>query len=139
MSFYDFPVRSPVKVLMIFLGILVLGYISLNRLTISLFPDLRSPKITIVVETEGLSPEEIERTMAESLERRLITIRHVAELVTVSRADTAVATVTFDWGANMDFALLDVKKAVGDLAQLNTVREISTLQYDPNEIGRAHV
>jgi HAE1 family hydrophobic/amphiphilic exporter-1 len=134
MGLFDFPVRSPVKVLMIFLGILLLGYISLQRLTISLFPDLRSPRITVVVETEGLSPEEIERSIVESLEHRLITIRGVNDLVTISRADTALATVTFDWGSDMDFALVDVKKAVSDLAQHDNVKDISTLQYDPNAL-----
>ncbi|MCX7015098.1 MAG: efflux RND transporter permease subunit [Candidatus Sumerlaeota bacterium] len=134
MSFHDFPIRSPVKVLMLFLGILLLGWISLNRLTISLFPDLRSPKITVVIRTEGLSPEEIERTIIEWLERRLITIRHVADLVAIARADTAIATVIFDWGANMDFALLDVKKAVGDISQRDDVKEVTTLQYDPNAL-----
>jgi HAE1 family hydrophobic/amphiphilic exporter-1 len=134
MGFHDFPVRSPVKVLMIFFGILVLGYISLNRLTVSLFPDLRAPRITIIVETSGLSPEEIERTITEDMERRLLTLRNVSDLTTISRADTALATVSFEWGTEMDFALLDVKKAVGDLVQDERVTDLTTLQYDPNAL-----
>jgi HAE1 family hydrophobic/amphiphilic exporter-1 len=133
MNLSQFAVRSPVKVAMLFLGIILLGIISLLRLPINLFPDLRSPRITVVVETEALSPSEVERRVVRHLERTLVTISQVRDVTTISRDDSAVGIVEFDWGADMDFALLDVKKAVAHLANDEEIEEVTTYRYDPNE------
>jgi HAE1 family hydrophobic/amphiphilic exporter-1 len=134
MGLSQFAVRSPTKVAMLFLGIILLGWISLRRLPINLFPDLRSPKITVVVSTKGLSPEEVERRVSRQLERSLLTIRHVRDVVTFSRDESAVGVVEFDWNTDMDFALLDVKKGAANLANLDDVREVNVYRYDPNEL-----
>ena len=134
MGLSQFAVRSPTKVAMLFLGIILLGWISLRRLPINLFPDLRSPKITVVVTTKGLSPEEVERRVSRQLERSLLTIRHVRDVVTFSRDESAVGVVEFDWNTDMDFALLDVKKGAAGLANLDDVREVNVYRYDPNEL-----
>ena len=134
MALSDFAVRAPTKVTMLFLGIVLMGWISLRRLPINLFPDLRSPKITVIVLTKGLSPEEIERRISRQLERSLLTIRHVRDVVTISRDESAVGVVEFDWNTNMDFALLDVKKGVTNLSNLDDVKEVTVYRYDPNAL-----
>jgi len=134
MGLSDFAVRSPTKIAMLFLGIVLMGWISLRRLPINLFPDLRAPRITVVVLTKGLSPEEVERRVSRQLERSLMTIRHVRDVLTISRDESAVGIVEFDWNAHMDFALLDVKKGVTGLSNLDDVREVTVERYDPNEL-----
>ena len=119
---------------MLFLGIVLMGWISLRRLPINLFPDLRSPKITVVVLTKGLSPEEIERRVSRQLERSLTTIRHVRDVLTISRDESSVGIVEFDWNTDMDFALLDVKKGVANLSNLDDVKEVTVYRYDPNAL-----
>jgi len=134
MAFSEFAVRSPTKVTMLFLGIVLMGWISLRRLPINLFPDLRSPRITVVVQTKGLSPEEVERRISRQLERSLLTTRHVRDVLTVSRDESAVGIVEFEWNTNMDFALLDVKKGVASLSNLDDVKEVTVYRYDPNAL-----
>lgn len=134
MNVSQFAVRSPTKVTMLFLGIVLLGWISLRRLPINLFPDLRSPRITVVLTTVALSPEEIERRVSRRLEQSLWTIRHVHDVMTISRDESAVGVVEFDWNTDMDFALLDVKKAVTDMANLDDVEDVTVYRYDPNAL-----
>lgn len=119
---------------MLFLGIILLGWISLNKLPINLFPDLRAPRITVVVDTRALSPEEVERRFARPLEQRLVTIRQVKDVTTISRDESTVGIVEFEWDADMDFALLDVKKAVATIATYDDVEEVTVYRYDPNEL-----
>jgi len=119
---------------MLFLGIVLLGWISLRRLPINLFPDLRTPRITVVVKTQSLSPEEVERRVSRRLERSLMTIRHVRDVTTISRSDSSVGVVEFDWDTDMDFALLDVKKAVATLTNLDEVEDVTVYRYDPNAL-----
>ncbi len=129
-----FAVSSPVKVTMIFAAVLLLGFISLRRLPTNLFPDIRVPRVTATIRTTGLSPLEVERRINEPLERQLYTIRGVTDVTTIARADSSVVVVEFAWDTPLDFAFLDVKKAVGDLQRdrPGEVESTSVLRYDPN-------
>ncbi len=133
MSIADFAVRAPTKVTMFFLLIILLGWISLNRLPINLFPDVRTPRITTEVRTEGLSPKEVERRVAQPLERALFTLRGVADVKSISRADTAILITEFTWDTPIDYAFLDVQKALGEAQRGNDdIQSVSVLRYDPN-------
>jgi HAE1 family hydrophobic/amphiphilic exporter-1 len=134
MTLSHFAVRSPTKVTMLFLGVILLGWISLKRLPINLFPDLRQPSVTVFLTTKGLSPEEVERRVTLRLERSLVTIRNVRDVTTYSRDASAVGVVEFEWGTDMDFALLDVKKAAAEMSNIDEVEDVTVYRYDPNEL-----
>lgn len=136
MSLSSFAVNAPVKVTMIFVGILLLGYISLTRLPTNLFPDIRTPRVTTTFKTRGLSALEVEKRICEQMERALFTVRGVVDVKTIARADSAVITAEFTWDTPLDFAFLDVKKAVADIQRErgSEIESASTLRYDPNAV-----
>ncbi len=119
---------------MIFVAVLILGQIALDRLPTNLFPDIRSPRVTTTVRTTGLSPTEVERRICETLERQMYTLRGVTQVETIARADSAVVITEFTWDTPLDFAFLDVKKAVADLQRTRSteISSVSVLRYDPN-------
>lgn len=128
-----FAVRYPVTVSMLFLGIIMLGWISLNRLPTNLFPDLRAPRITVIADAPGLAPQEVERIVIEPLEGRLSTIKGVDKVSSISRADSGAIIIDFDWTTDMDFAMLEVKKNV-EGSTIEEIDSITTLRYDPNAL-----
>ena len=134
MSLATFAVKAPVKVTMIFVGILLLGWISLGRLSTNLFPDLATPKVTINITANGLSPVEVERRICEVIERSLYSIRGVQSVQSIARADSAVVVAQFDWETRMDYAVLEVKKAASDLQRDRSqdVSSVNVIRYDPN-------
>ena len=71
-------VENPVKVLMLFLALTLMGALSYKRLPLNLFPDLQTPRITLVVNTTGLTPEETERRLTTDFERQLASIKGVS-------------------------------------------------------------
>jgi HAE1 family hydrophobic/amphiphilic exporter-1 len=123
-------IKYPVTVLMIFIGIVLLGLISVFKLPLNLFPDVRYPRITIVTESQGMAPEEVERRLSEPLENMMAGVRNVEQVTSISRAGQSLVMVDFVWGSDMDFALLDVKKAAGDLREDNV--SMNFLRFDPN-------
>lgn len=133
-SLASFAVGSPVKVSMIFVGVLLLGWISLTRLPTNLFPDIRAPRLTVTVTTRGLSPAEVERRIAETLERSLYSVRGVTTVQSFARADSAVVVVTFTWETALEYAFLEVKKSASDLQRERSdeIEAVSVLRYDPN-------
>lgn len=134
MNLAEFSVKAPVKITMIFLLIVLLGLVSCDRLPINLFPDIQAPRITTEVRTGGLSPQEIERRIAQPFERALYTVRGVVDVKSISRADTAILITEFTWDSPMDYAFLDVKKAVAEVQRnlSDDIQSVSVLRYDPN-------
>ncbi len=128
-----FAVRFPVTISMLFIGIVMLGWISLSKLPTNLFPDLRAPRITVQADAPGLAPQEIERVVIEDLEGRVGTIRGVENVSSVSRSDSGAVIVDFVWGTDMDFAMLEVKKNVQGV-NIPEIEEINELRYDPNAL-----
>lgn len=134
MSLPSFAVQAPVKVTMLFLAVLLLGWISLTRLPTNLFPDVQAPQITVTVRAVGLSPAEVERRICEVLERSLYTIRGVAGVRSIARTDSAVIVVNFDWETRMEFAFLEVKKATSELQRQRAqeIESVNVVRFDPN-------
>ena len=63
-----FSVNYPVTILMIVLAVLLLGYISFDKLGMDLFPDLRSPRIFVEITSGERPPEEMEKQFVENIE-----------------------------------------------------------------------
>lgn len=133
MGIAAFAVRYPVTVSMFSIGVILLGWISLSKLPTNLFPDLRAPRITVVASAPGLAPQEIERIVIEPLEGRLQTIQGVDQVSSVARADSGAIIIDFNWGTDMDFAMLEVKKNT-QTSRIEEIEDISALRYDPNAL-----
>jgi len=130
----SFSVNYPVTVTMFFLGVILLGWISVTNLPTNLFPDLRVPRVTISADTPGLSPEEVEREVCERYESFLTTLTGVEHVTSVSRADGGMVQVDFAWGTDMDFAILEVKKSIGFFIIDSLSEPASVMRYDPNQL-----
>ncbi len=124
-------VRFPVTVVMIFTGVLLLGYISLDKLGIDLLPDISSPKVVVVLESGNRPPREMEDVFGEQLESQLSTISGVSRVSSVSRVGSIMVTVEFYWDSDMDFALLEVQKNIGYLQADREVDNLSIRRFDP--------
>lgn len=124
-------VRFPVTVAMVFAGVLLLGWISLDQLGIDLLPDISSPKVVVVLESGNRPPREMEDVFGEQVESRLSTISGVSRVSSVSRVGSIMVTVEFYWDTDMDFALLEVQKNIGYLQADREVDRLSIRRFDP--------
>jgi len=131
MNFKSF-VDNPIKVIMLFLAMALMGYLSLRRLPLNLFPNIQTPRITVVATTKGMTPEETERRLTIDFERQLTSIKGVANITSYSREGSIVIHVDFHWDQHMEFAYLDVKKNVGMLETNENVKSVEVYRFDPN-------
>ncbi|WP_430810892.1 MULTISPECIES: efflux RND transporter permease subunit [unclassified Carboxylicivirga] len=127
-----FSVNYPVTVLMLVLGIILLGIISLSRLGTDLFPDLQNPRIYAEIVSGERSPEEIEKRFVEQVEALAVRQSGVLNVSSVSRIGSAVVTVEYDWGKDIDEAFLDLQKALTPVSQDEDVEELNVTRFDPN-------
>ena len=125
--------RRPVAVTVTALACALVGWMSWRELPIDLLPDLRSPTIVVAVRSGDRPPTEMERLYGEQVEQRLFTVRGIREVQQVARTGRLIATVRFDWEADMDLALIEVQKAINPVAADPEVDEVLVRQLDPRQ------
>ncbi|MCX6321539.1 MAG: efflux RND transporter permease subunit [Bacteroidia bacterium] len=128
----QFAVKYPVTVLMLVLGIILLGVISLGKLGTDLFPNLNNPKIYIEFTAGEKPPEEIEKNYVDQIESLSMRQSDVIQVSSVSQVGSALITVEYSWNKDMDEAFLDLQKALNSFSQNSDLQEFNISQYDPN-------
>jgi HAE1 family hydrophobic/amphiphilic exporter-1 len=130
----QFSVDYPVTVLMVVLGVLLLGYISYDKLGVDLFPDLNSPRIFVEIKSGERPPEEMEKQFVENIEALAIRQQDVLQVTSTSRVGSAQITVEYSWNKDMDEAFLDLQRALNPVSQNSEIDELNITQHDPNTI-----
>lgn len=128
----QFAVQYPVTIAMVIIGTLLLGYISLTKLSIDLFPELNSPRIFVELKSGERPPEEIEKQFVEGIESMVIRLKGVSQVSSVCMVGSARVTVEFNWGTDMDEAFLDIQKALTQYSQNTDISDFRITQHDPN-------
>ena len=128
----QFSVNYPVTVLMVVLGVLLLGYISYDKLGVDLFPDLNSPRIFVEIKSGERPPEEMEKQFVENIEALAIRQSDVVQVTSISRVGSAQITVEYSWEKDMDEAFLDLQRALNPVSQDSEIDELNITQHDPN-------
>ncbi len=127
-------VRRPVAVTVLAVAFVVLGWVSWRELPLDLFPDIQSPTVLVSVRSGDRPPTEMERLYGELVEQRLFTVRGIRSVDQVARSGRLIARVTFDWGSDVDLALVDVQKAVSSIAADPDVDEVLVRRFDPRQL-----
>ena len=128
----QFSVNYPVSILMVVLGVILLGYISYDKLGVDLFPDLNSPRIFVEIKSGERPPEEMEKQFVENIEALAIRQSDVIQVTSISKVGSAQITVEYAWNKDMDEAFLDLQKALNTLTQNSEIDELKITQHDPN-------
>jgi len=134
MKITDFSVRRPVTICMIVLCVILLGGVSLTRLSVDLFPDIKFPIAVAITEYPGAGPQEVESTVTKPLEEILGTVQNVDKIQSTTSAGSSTVVVWFKWGTDMDFATLQMREKV-DLIKSFLPDEVSTpmvVKMDPS-------
>ena len=125
--------QRPVAVTVMAFAVALVGWLAYQQLPVDLLPDLQSPTVAISIRSGDRPPTEMERIYGEQLEQRLFTVRGIREISQVGRTGKLVATVVFDWDANLDLGVVDVQKAVGPMASDPAVDEVLVRRFDPRQ------
>jgi HAE1 family hydrophobic/amphiphilic exporter-1 len=113
--FAKFSVKKPFTVLVVVILILVLGYVSVGKMTPDLLPDMSFPYIVLFTTYPGASPEEVETAVTKPLEQAMSSLDHIKSVTSKSSENLSVVYLTFEDGTDVDIASIDVQKAIGML------------------------
>src|SRR3954470_22653424 len=111
--------RNPVFILMISLMTVVLGFVSLRRLSVDLFPDITVPVIRVATFYTGAGPADIEKSITQPIERAVGASPGVDRVESTSKQGVSLVSVWFNFGTNLDNAQFEVSQRVAQI--LNTL------------------
>lgn len=109
MSLPQFAVGRPVMTTMFFMGVLILGAVSFQRLQVDLLPEIDFPSISVVTTYDGAGPVEIETLITRPIEESVGTIEGIDRIESFSTEGRSRVALRFVWGTDLDSALNDVR------------------------------
>src|SRR5216683_2050330 len=107
--------RNPVFILMMTIMVLVLGFVSLRRLSVDLFPDITIPVIRVATFYTGAGPIDIEKTITQPIERVVAASPGVDRVESIAKQGASVVSVWFNFGTNLDNAQFEVSQRVSQI------------------------
>ncbi|MDY0111120.1 MAG: efflux RND transporter permease subunit [Candidatus Krumholzibacteria bacterium] len=128
-------VRRPVAILMIFTGLVILGWQGKNRLALDLLPAINYPNLTVITSYADTPAGDLVRLVTQPLEEVVAGQQGVRRVVSRTREGVSTITVQYDWGTDMDFANLHLREAVDQVAYRQDFPEAADrpliLRWDP--------
>ncbi len=126
-------IMRPVFAAVLILTLCVAGIYSYFQLGIDQFPNVDVPTITVTTTLPGASPDEMDSTVTEEIEKQVNTISSIDSISSVSSEGTSVVTIQFLLNKSTDVAFSEVQSKV-NLALPNlptninqpTVQKLST-------------
>ncbi len=100
--------KNPAAVIVIVALVMVFGLMSVFKLPIQLIPDIEQPQINISTGWRSAAPAEMESVIIEPIENVVKNTPGVTKVTTNIRRGFGNITLTFDVGADMQKAMLDV-------------------------------
>lgn len=112
MKIYESSVKKPITTAIIFVAVVVLGLFSLSKLSIDMWPEIDKNQAIVIVTYPGASAEDVENNVSKTLESALSTVSDLKKLKSTSKENTAVITVEFNWGTDLDAAVNDMRDKI---------------------------
>jgi HAE1 family hydrophobic/amphiphilic exporter-1 len=109
MRLSQFSVHHPIFTVMIFLIVIILGFVSFTRLPIDLMPDITYPTLSLFTSYGNASPEEIEELITRPIEEAMAAVPGVEEISSTSSEGSSSVRVSFSWGTDLEEASNDIR------------------------------
>lgn len=105
-------IRNPLPSIVFSIILLVLGWVSFNKLAVTRLPSADIPVISVAVSQFGAAPSELESQVTKTIEDGVSGVEGVRHISSSITDGLSVTTVQFALETNTDRALNDVKDAV---------------------------
>jgi multidrug efflux pump subunit AcrB len=109
--------RRPLSTAAVALTVLLLGAYGLAKLPVNFLPDVTYPLIRVHIWWHGATPEELDRQVADPVERQLSTVDGLDYLESSSIEGMYTLLVNFRYGTDVDVAYQDALAAMARVAR----------------------
>jgi HAE1 family hydrophobic/amphiphilic exporter-1 len=115
MTLTELSIKRPTFIVVIFTVLGVLGLLSFFQLKYELLPKIANPIVTVTTIYPGAAPNEVETTVSKLIEDAVSGLDKVKSVRASSQEGVSFITIEFDQSAQIDFALQDAQRKVGEI------------------------
>lgn len=112
MKISELSIRRPIYVIVLFLVIGILGFLSFSGLKAELMPKFTPPTINVQVIYPGASPSEVENSLTRKLEDALSSLQSVESMRSYSFEGMSMVFVSFNYGTDIDKSITDAQNKI---------------------------
>ena len=112
MSLANISIKRPVFLTCFILLMLAVGWLSMRKLPVDLFPDINFPIVTVTTIYPGAGPNELETNVSKVLEDELSGISGIKTLRSTSREGVSIVVVEFNLETDIKYAEQQVRDRV---------------------------
>jgi hydrophobic/amphiphilic exporter-1 (mainly G- bacteria), HAE1 family len=117
-SLASFSVRRRVTVTMIFLGVTVIGLLSLYQLPLDMFPKIEPPMVSVITPWLGASAKDVESKVTKPLEEQLAATSDLEELSSTAMDNASIVSLKFGWGTDLNEAVNSIRTSISQAESL---------------------
>jgi HAE1 family hydrophobic/amphiphilic exporter-1 len=118
MKLSDLSVNRSITAMMIFVALLVLGFVSYSKMSLDFYPDIEFPVAVVITDYPDVGPKEVESIVTRSIEESLAGINNVETISSTSKEGSSLVVVQFVWGTEMSSAVSDIRERIDILKGL---------------------
>ncbi len=132
-------VKKPFTVLVAVIMVLVLGVVSVSRMTTDLLPDIGMPYLIVVTAYPGASPEKVESDVVRPLESALGTVSGVENVFSTAAENYGMVQLEFADGTDMDSTLVKVSSALQEVSLPDMCSKPSIIELSMDMMATMYV
>lgn len=129
-----YSVKRPYTVLVAVVLVIVLGVVSLTRMTTDLLPPMNLPYVIVVTTDVGASPEEVEKDVTSPIEAAMATTSNINNVSSMSYDNYSMVVLEYEQSTNMDSAMIEIQQQLDQLTGQfpDSVGTPIIMQIDPD-------
>jgi len=129
-----FSVRKPYTVWVGVVLTLVLGVVSVMKMTTDLLPNMSLPYALVITTDPGASPEEIEKDITAPIEAAMATTSNIKTVSSMSSNSYSLVILEYEQDTNMDSVVIEMQQKLDQLkgGWSSTVGAPVIMQLDPS-------
>ncbi|MCI9081607.1 MAG: MMPL family transporter [Lachnospiraceae bacterium] len=119
-----FSVKKAYTVIVGIVLVIILGVVSLSKMSTDLLPSMNLPYAIVMTTYSGASPEQVERIVTEPIEGAMASTSNIKNISSTSSNNMSMVVLEFEQTANMDSVTVEMRESLDQISG-----------YWPEEVG----
>lgn len=110
-----FSVKKPYTVIVGIVLVIILGVVSLSKMSTDLLPSMNMPYAIVITTYAGASPEQVESAVTQPVESAMASTSNIKNISSVSSNNMSMVILEFEQTANMDSVTVEMRESLDQI------------------------
>lgn len=111
-----FSVKKAYTVMVGIVLVIILGVVSLSKMSTDLLPSMNLPYAIVITTYTGASPEQVESTVTQPIEEAMASTSNIKNISSTSSNDMSMVVLEFEQTANMDSVTVEMRESLDQIS-----------------------